>query len=186
MVQPGLAPIADEALRVKYAAYCAEQAAALPALLPRDGLRSLYRSARAGVSGEVVDPLALLVERCRELLPLPPFEVWAADYQRDRRPYLEPLEEATAGGMRTSAMTLDLRAVDHAGSSWVASLAVFREPPDWRGFISFQLSDEAVAGGRPLQRTADIFLESRAEDVRSRFRAFSDDTLQAFLRSTLP
>jgi hypothetical protein len=187
MVQPELAaPASDEALHARYEAYCAEQAAALPGLLPREGLRALYRSARAEVTGEVVDPLALLVARCRALLPLPPFEVWAADYLRDRRPYLEPVEEGTAGGMRSVPVTVDLRSIEHAGAAWVASLAVFREPPEWRGFISFHPAAQAVAPGRPLQRTTDIFLEPRAEDVQSRFRAFSDDTLQAFLRSTLP
>jgi hypothetical protein len=37
-----------------------------------------------------------------------------------------------------------------------------------------------------MHRTADVFVEARAEDVRRRFRTFSPDTLQAFLRSALP
>lgn len=183
--QPGVEPASQEALRARYEAYCAEQAAALPALLPREGLRALYRSARARVSGEVIDPLALLVARCRELLPLPPFEVWIADYLRDRRPYLEAMESGTAGPVRSAPVTVDLRRVDHAGAAWVASLAVFREPPDWRGYISFHHADDAALA-RPAHRTADIFVEPSAEDVRRRFRAFSVDTLQAFLRSALP
>ena len=103
MVQVGLATIADGALRARYEAYCAEQAAALPALLPREGVRELYRSARAVVTGDVADPLALLVARCRELLPLPPFEVWVADYLRDPRPYLEGVDSGTAGPAATTS-----------------------------------------------------------------------------------
>jgi len=50
---------AQELLCGRYDAYCAQQAAALPAMLPRDGVRTLYRSARGQVMGEVVDPLGL-------------------------------------------------------------------------------------------------------------------------------
>jgi hypothetical protein len=191
MVQVGPATISDGTLRARYEAYCAEQAAALPGLLPREGLRELYRSARAGVTGDVADPLALLVARCRELLPLPPFEVWAADYLRDPRPYVEGVDGGTAGALRSAPVTADLRHVEHDGESWVASLALFRDPPEWRGFISFHTEDRgnptaATDGPRRVHRTADVFIEARAEDVRDRFRAFSADTLQAFLRSTLP
>ena len=59
---------AYELLRGRYEAYCGQQAAALPAMLPRDGVRALYRSARGQVTGEVVDPLALLVQECRRVL----------------------------------------------------------------------------------------------------------------------
>ena len=176
-----------DALRGRYEAYCAEQAAALPALLPREGVRALYRSARATVSGDVSDPLALLVERCRQLLPLPPFETWVEDYLRDRRPYLEEMEQGAIGPLRSSPVTVDLRRVDRDGQSWIAALSLFREPPDWRGFMTFNAepADSAAAAGATY-RTADVFRESRVEDVRERFRDFSADTLQAFLRSTLP
>jgi hypothetical protein len=191
MVQVGPTPVADGALRARYEAYCAEQAAALPALLPRDGVRELYRSARAAVAGDVADPLALLVARCRELLPLPPFEVWAADYLRDPRPYLEAVETGTAGHVRSAPVAVDLRHIEHDGESWVASLGLFRAPPEWRGFITFQAEGHADSAAetprvRPVHRTADVFVEARAEDVRERFKSFSADTLQAFLRSTLP
>jgi hypothetical protein len=190
MVHVGVASASQEALRARYEAYCAEQAAALPALLPREGVRKLYRGARDAQSGEVVDPLALLVARCRELLPLPPFEIWAADYLRDPLPYLAGVETGTAGPVRSTPVTVERRRLEHAGHAWDAALAVFRAPPEWRGFITFH--DEGDAEGaaarepRPVHRTADIFVEARAEDVRDRFRSFSPDTLQAFLRSTLP
>jgi len=177
----------SEALRGRYEAYCAAQAAALPALLPREGLRALYRDARAGAADEVVDPLALLVARCRELLPLPPFDVWVADYLRDRRPYLEEMESGVTGPARTAPVTVDLRRVEHAGRTWVAGLSLFREPSEWRGFISFhpEETESSDSVGTPY-RTGDVFREARADDVRDRFRSFSPDTLAAFLRSTLP
>ncbi len=175
------------ALRGRYEAYCTEQAAALPALLPREGLRALYREVRAGSGGEVVDPFALLVARCRELLPLPPFEVWVEDYLRDPRAYLEEMESSAAGPAKTAPVTVDLRRIDHGGRTWVAGLALFRAPTEWRGFISFhpeptQPTDVVSAA----HRTGDVFREARADDVRDRFRSFSPDTLAAFLRSTLP
>jgi hypothetical protein len=34
-------------------------------------------------------------------------------------------------------------------------------------------------------RTADVFREDHSEEVRERFLSFTDDTLQAFLRSAL-
>jgi hypothetical protein len=185
---PPVGTASPEALRARYEAYCAEQAAALPALLPRAGVRELYRKAREVVPGEVIDPLALLVARCRELLPLPPFEVWAADYLRDPRPYLEPIESGTAGPVRSTPVAVDRRRIEHGGRAWEAALTVFRAPPEWRGFIAFQSEGEpdgAVTHGS-AHRTADIFLEARAEDIRERFQSFSADTLQAFLRSTLP
>ena len=187
-----------EFLRACYEAYCEQQAAALPGLLPREGLRALYRNARADVNGSVDDPLALLVEHCRRLLPLPPFEVWVSDYQRDRRPYADALE-AFGAPHRDAPVTVDLRRVEHEGRAWLANLALFREPSGWRGFISFHAEDSALevphfgtvpsaASGtfacRP--RTADIFREDSFESVRERFHSFTPDTLRAFLRSALP
>ena len=185
-----LAAESTEALRRRYEAYCAEQAAALPALLPREGLRALYRDARARAplgTGPVSDPLALLVAHCRTLLPLPPFDVWVEDYLRDRRPYVEEMEQGTSGPGRAAPVTVDLRRVEHLGRTWVAGLSLFRDPPEWKGFISFHAEQaerpDAVGSSH---RTGDVFREARAEDVRDRFRSFSADTLTAFLRSSLP
>ena len=169
-------------LRSRYEAYCAQQAAALPALLPREWVRALYRDARATVARTVTDPLALLVQHCRNVLPLPPFEVWMEDYRRDRRPYLEALGVEASGPRRDAPVTVELRPFEHAGESWCAGLALFHEPPGWQGFIRFH-REGAVDGA---QRTADVFLADTPEAVRVRFRSFSPNTLQAFLRSTLP
>lgn len=177
--------VAQELLRSRYEAYCAQQAAALPAVLPRDGVRALYRSARRQVTGEVVDPLALLVEECRRVLPLPPFDLWAQDYLRNRRYHLEEMEIGV-GPRKGSPVTIDVRRLQHGGRSWVAELAVFHEPPLWRGLITFHL--EGIEGGAQhivRHSTGDVFREDHSEDVRERFRSFSEDTLQAFLRSAI-
>ena len=134
-----------------------------------------------------MDPLALLVERCREVLPLPPFEVWVEDYLRDRRPYLEEMERGVVGPGRGSPVTIDLRRIAREDQTWVGGPYLFRESPDWRWFITFNPeSDQTEEPPPALRRTADVFRESRGDDVRDRFRSFSEDTLQAFLRSALP
>ena len=73
------------------------------------------------------------------------------------------------------------RTVMHEGMPWSAHLEVFSVDDAWRGFIRF---DEGAAGR--ATRTADIFAEARVDMVRDRFVGFHDQTLQAFLRSTLP
>ena len=165
--------------------YSIIQLKSLPAVLPRDGVRALYRSARRQVTGEVVDPLALLVEECRRVLPLPPFDLWAQDYLRNRRYHLEEMEIGV-GPRKGSPVTIDVRRLQHGGRSWVAELAVFHEPPLWRGLITFHL--EGIEGGAQhivRHSTGDVFREDHSEDVRERFRSFSEDTLQAFLRSAI-
>lgn len=181
-----------ELLRARYRAYCAQQAAALPGLLPREGVRELYRRARAGVGGPVEDPLALLVAYCRTILPLPPFEVWLEDYLRDRSAYAEALESVGAPG-RDAPVTVELRRLEYEGRGWFAGLSLFRESSGWRGFIAFHPEEPASDGpppdrvpARSLARTGDIFRGDSSDAVRDRFRSFTPDTLQAFLRSALP
>ena len=105
---------AYELLRGRYEAYCGQQAAALLAMLPRDGVRALYRSARGQVTGEVVDPLALLVQECRRVLPLPPFEIWAQDYLGNRRDHIEEMERG-AGPVRALRRPLTCAAYSTVG-----------------------------------------------------------------------
>src|SRR6185436_18587080 len=118
----------------------------------------------------------------------PPFEQWVEDYLRDRRPYVEQME-AGAGPTKRAPVTTDLRRVQHAGESWIAGLSVFHEPPSWRGFITFHREPAQVAASAASEiarhRTADVFREDHSEEVRERFLSFTDDTLQAFLRSAL-
>jgi hypothetical protein len=154
-------------------------------MLPRDGVRALYRSARGQVTGEVVDPLALLVEECRRVLPLPPFELWAQDYLRNRLCHLEEME-FSVGPRKSAPATIDVRRLRHGGQMWVAELAVFHEPPLWRGLITFH-PEGAEGGAQHIVRhsTGDVFREEHSEDVRERFRSFGEGTLQAFLRSAI-
>ena len=177
-----------EVLRARYEAYCAQQAAALPGLLPRGGVRALYRRARAQVSEPIEDPLALLVAHCRTLLALPPFDVWLEDYLRDRAPYLESLD-VLGGPRREAPVMVEVRRLQHQGQGWLAGLLLFRGPSGWRGFISFHEEEGApgsVEASAPRPRTGEIFREDSSEAIRVRFRSFSPATLQAFLRSALP
>ena len=136
---------ARELLRGRYDAYCAQQAAALPAMLPRDGVRALYRSARGQVMGEVVDPLGLLVEKCRRVLPLPPFELWAQDYLRNRRHHIEEME-LSVGPRKGAPATIDARLLQHGGQSWVAELAVFHSTVARAGLLSLPSSTSHPCG----------------------------------------
>ena len=176
---------AQKLLRGRYDAYCDQQAAALPAMLPRAGVRELYRRARGQITGEVVDPLSLLVQECRKVLPLPPFELWAQDYLDHRRAHAEEME-FSVGPRKGAPATIDVRHLQHDGRNWVAELAVFHEPPLWRGSIKFH-RQESAAGEQHIAHhsTGDVFREDRSEDVRERFRSFNEGTLQAFLRSAI-
>ena len=64
---------------------------------------------------------------------------------------------------------------------WLARLRTFREAGLWRGYISFE---EEVSGR--VHRTATVFCESRADELRERFVSVEQTTLEAFLRSALP
>ncbi len=182
---PGL-----EGLRGLYERYCDHETRALLQLIPRDGLRALYRAARsasvhpeeeAEVQGGsqllTQDSLAMVVRYARELLPLPPFHLWLDAYLDDRDPFLAALGiEATPD--RPDPVLVDVRAVD---GGWMAGLHLFHREDEWRGFLQF--TREA---GRPGHRTADIFRGEAPAEVRARFREYSEATLKAFLRSVLP
>ena len=93
---------------------------------------------------------------------------------------------------REAPVTVELRRLEHEGRAWLAGLSVFREPAGWRGFIAFhaegasELPEAEAAAPRAAARTGEIFREDSSEAVRARFRSFTPDTLQAFLRSSLP
>ncbi len=183
-------PPGMEGLRGLYERYCDHEARALLQLIPRDGLRSLYRTlrARAATLPEPEDPhrdqlpgspdsLAMVVRYARELLPLPPFHLWLDAYLADRRPFLEALGvEATPS--RPDPVLVDVRAVD---GGWMVGLHLFHRGGEWRGFLQFTREV-----GRPGHRTADIFRGEAPAAVRARFREYTDETLKAFLRSVMP
>lgn len=174
----------DEELRAGYHAYRIREARALVGLLPREVIRPLYREALKGVDPDddaVGDPLAVLMDFCESLLPLPPFEVWQRDIEQNPAAHLHALDEAPDAPTVAAPETLEARSFESRGLRWVARCRAFRDGDAWRGFITFQAS----VGG-PAHRTTLIFRESDAAVLRERFLGFDLVALEAFLRSTLP
>jgi hypothetical protein len=183
-----IARAGEDELRERYAAYRRRHASRLLQMLPRDAIRPLYRRARAEAAREGTlegplgdDPLALLVEYCESLLPLPPYDVWRLDLARNPDAHFADLEESLDGPTADAPSTMEARSVGYAGRMWIAHLRAFREDGFWRAYISF----EEAASGR-VHRTAPVFYERDAKELRDRFLSFESGALQAFLRSALP
>lgn len=180
--QPGIQERSD---RDRYQAYRRRQAELLPTLIPREGIRPLYRAAREWALDRGIawgkDPLVLLHRYCDEvLLPLPPFDQWLAA-EEGRSP--APDSFRSAGQERlplAEPVLLSVQRFSHGEEEWTAGLTVLRRPGGWSGHIAF--SDGA--GG--AARSAEIFLEEDLGELRSRFESFEPKTLSAFLRSALP
>lgn len=177
-VPPGLGGV-----RGIYERYCDHEARHLLGLVPRDGLRTLYRAARDAAGEEEGargapsgEPMALMVRFARRLLPLPPYEVWLRSYLRDRAPYLEALGIASVPDL-SEPVLVDVRPLD---GGWTAGLHLFHRPEGWRGFLRFQRESDSQG-----YRTADIFHGDDPRELRQRFQEFHSATLQAFLRSVL-
>jgi len=170
-------------LQAEYAAYRRRQARALVRLLPREAVRPLYRRALEGGGGVdgAPDPLATLVGYCERLLPLPPFERWLEDRQGYPDAHLHDLDDSAEAPTAEAPSTLDVRAFDVGGASWIARLRSFREGVTWKAFIAFERG-----GSHDVHRTALIFHEADPVDVRERFNSFDHAALRAFLRSALP
>ena len=171
----------------RYQCYRRRQITRLLHLVPRDAIRDLYGEARAWASERGIhdarDPMATLSAYAEHILPLPPFEVWAADRRRHPLSHIEdggedPRAEASA---TVHPRRLEDRRFRYGGRTWVASLNVFRDGAMWRGFLRFR-----ETGRDHRHHTANIFLEETARMVRERFREFDRGTLGAFLRSVLP
>ena len=117
-----------------------------------------------------------------EMLPLPPFEVWARDFHRSRREYAAvpgpPLAPESPDG---EPVTVDIRAIKRAQEEWVAALALRTWGGYWLGHIRFHspVSPQVVT-------TGEIFREPSPVEVRRRFRDFDDRAMKAFLNSALP
>lgn len=181
---PAPAPAHSPGLRERYEQYRAGQGRELLNVIPREGIRSLIRSLRERghpappVNG---DTLEWLATRCAELLPLPPFEVWARDFYAARHAYEglpgPPLAPETGDG---EPVTVEVRGLRHDGREWMAALALRPLGRQWVGHIRFHPSGEAR-----VFTTGDIFRETSPVAVRRRFRGFDDHTLGAFLRSCL-
>jgi hypothetical protein len=157
-------------------------------LLPKEAIRPLYRRAREVLAlsrdacpGDDSDPLALLARYCEQVLPLPPFEVWCADFAGHPDAHLEDLEESSQRPTADAPSTVEVRAFRFAGRLWIARLRAFREGGLWRAFILF----EEEGAGR-VHRTGAVFCEREPGELRERFLAFEPIAMEAFLRSALP
>ena len=165
----------------RYRAYRRAQGRELLTIIPREGVRSLLRTFEPSSpdDGDVLDELAA---RCSELLPLPPFDVWARDFHEARAEYESlpgpPLAPESPDG---EAVTVEVRSIAFRQSEWVAALALRAHDDQWVGHVRFHPSS-----GAQVYTTGDIFRESSPLQVRERFRSFDDGTLNAFLRSALP
>ena len=172
-------------LKMRYEGYCQHQVSRLLELIPREAVRPLYRRARTWATEkgahESKDPMSTLRAFCREVLPLPPFEVWYADYENnrvahrgagvERSPLAEPMEP----------VAVDVRRIEHEAEPWRGTLEVYRGDDRWRGVIRFQRD-----GQEGQFRTGEILCEDDLQDLRDRFSSFTAPTMSAFLRSTLP
>lgn len=180
--------VAVDELQRRYESYCRRQATRLVQMLPRDAVRPLYRRARdAALRADTLrdegesDPLALLVDFCRDLLPLPPFEIWLDDLRRHPDGHFSDLDESTDGPTVQAPSTMEVRPMTVRGRPWFAELRSFRDAGLWRGYISFQ-----EEGSERAHRTAAVFCEPGPGELRERFLSFENTALEAFLRSTLP
>lgn len=178
--------LTDLELFSRYSAYRARSAAALLTVIPRDGVRPLYREARKWAlemgSHERQDPMASLLAYCERLIPLPPYNVWAADYNSHRLAYMEELARPPLTPVEAEPVMVSVRGIQPPGEpTWYATLFVGHDGTDWRGHIAFH--NDATESSN---RTAEIFIEDDLDSIKERFAAFTDATLIAFLRSTLP
>jgi hypothetical protein len=152
-------------------------------MIPGEGLRTLYGRAREWARDrgehESKDPMATLRRYCADLLPLPPFTVWLADFRKNRGAYLyDDLEPPTS--LRAEPVTVEVRTVEYLDCPWSVELRLFSDEDAWRGFMVFRSGSGASFG------TADVFCEDAPGIIRDRFLSFESDTLRAFLRSSLP
>lgn len=152
--------------------------------LPGESRRNLYAVARAWAADrsehEAKDPMATLRRFCKHLLPLPPFEVWEADFRANPGAYLEDDLEPPGQRHLHEPVTVEARSLIFRDRPWRVELRLFSDGDVWRGFMVFR------SGTGPAFTTADVFCEPAPRDIRERFREFAPETLCAFLRSTLP
>lgn len=174
-------------LQDRYDLYRKTQGRELLNVIPREGVRTLLRHFREDGGPTPDSPpgenvLEWLAERCCDVLPLPPFEVWAEEFHAARRSFSSvpgpPLAPEAPDG---APVTVDVRPLLHRGQEWIAALALRADEHQWLGHIRFH-----AAGQARVYTTGDVFREPSPMEVRKRFRAFDERTLSAFLRSALP
>jgi hypothetical protein len=172
------------ALKGRYEEYCRRQVTLLLEIIPREAVRPLYRRARIWATErglhEAKDPMSTLRGFCRELLPLPPLEVWLADCDHRVANPGAGVEWGTLSDPM-KPIAVDVRRIEHDSEPWHGTLEVYRGGDAWRGLIRFQRDGE-----EDFFRTGEIFREDDLQDLRNRFRSLTVSTMSAFLRSTLP
>lgn len=172
-------------LKGRYEEYCRQQVTLLLEIIPREGVRPLYRRARLwateGGVHETKDPMSTLRRFCRDVLPLPPFDVWLVDYERHRLTHAGSGAEWAPLAEPMEPVAVDVRRVEHEAERWHGTLEVYRGGEAWRGLICFQREGEEAHF-----RTGEIFYEDDLQNLRDRFNSFTVPTMSAFLRSTLP
>ena len=133
-VAPVTPVVTEDELRTRYVAYRRRHATRLVRMLPRDAIRPLYRRARfeavrdGGGGAELAeDPLALLVAYCETLLPLPPFEIWRADFERNPDAHFVDLEDSLDDPTPEAPSTMESRGIELGDDRWTAHLRAFRE-----------------------------------------------------------
>lgn len=173
----------SRALLPRYEAYRKHQARLLLSMIPPEGVRALYRAARAAAveNGAVADPMALLDEFVTARLPLPPFHVWCQDVRRNPHAHLDEPWMGDALPDRTSPMTVAVREENMRGVQCRAELRVYHTGDGWHGHLRFTRSGEERSW-----QTADVFRERDVQTIVDRFQEFGWLTLEAFLRSILP
>jgi len=156
-------------------------------LIPREGLRALLRKLHdeevGGFDFASEDGFQALANHCAELLPLPPFEIWAQDFARNRiahgGPESPPLAPTLAAEKTVTVAVAEF--LSEGGEEWIASLEVRENDRGWTGTIRFHRD-----GSTQVCRTGPIIREEHPESVRMRFEGFDRTTLSALLRSALP
>jgi hypothetical protein len=173
------------ALKGHYQEYCRQQVSLLLEIIPREAVRPLYRRARIWATRqglhESKDPMATLRAFCRDVLPLPPFEIWLSDYGAQGVSDVGPELGSSSWAEPMEPVAVEVRRMEHEAEPWHGTLEVYRGGDGWRGFIRFQRDGE-----ERHFRTGEIFCEDNLQDLRNRFISFTAPTLSAFLRSTLP
>lgn len=178
-------PFDARALEGCYEEYCRQQVTLLLEIIPREAVRPLYRRARIWATErelhETKDPMSTLRGFCRELLPLPPFEVWFRDYEKHGATHGRKGVEWAFLSEPMKPIAVDVRRLEHEAEPWRGTLEVYRGGDAWRGRIRFQRD-----GDGHHFRTGEIFYEDELQHLRDRFNLFTVPTMSAFLRSTLP
>ena len=184
-VDRAVLPSDAEGLKGRYEEYCRQQVTLLLEIIPREAVRPLYRCARIWATErglhETKDPMSTLRGFCREVLPLPPFEVWLLDYENHRVAHPGVGAEWAPLAEPMKPIAVDVRSVEHEAEPWHGTLEVYRGGDAWRGLIRFQRDGE-----EDHFRTGEIFCEDDLQELRNRFNSFNASTMSAFLRSTLP